>query len=245
MTLSRRRLWAELLIVLAITFGASGLRSVLRLIDALLAPESLSEQSVTLNQSQSALPFLDLLLQLISAGVLFAWGGLALLLLAGDGHRLPRPRWADLGWGAGLAALIGLPGLGLYVLAAELGWSKVVIPSGVDDPLIELPVLLIWSAANAFGEEIVVVAWLMSRLSHLGWAMPASLAASSILRGSYHLYQGVSAGFGNIVMGLIFGYFYARTGRVAPLIVAHFLIDAVAFVAYALFAEQLAWLLPG
>ena len=57
---------------------------------------------------------------------------------------------------------------------------------------------------------------------------------ASVLRGSYHLYQGASAGFGNIVMGVVFGYFYHRTSKVWPLILAHFLIDAVAFVGYQL-----------
>ena len=33
-------------------------------------------------------------------------------------------------------------------------------------------------------------------------------------------------------MGLIYGYYYHRTGRVWPLVIAHFLIDAVAFVGY-------------
>lgn len=242
---SPRRLRAEVLIVLAVTFGMSGLRSVLRLIDDLLDPAALSEQSVTLNQSQSSLAWLDLALQLSSAGVLFAWGLLALFLLAGDGIKVPGIRASDIGWGAGLAAAIGLPGLVLYVSAVHLGLSKVVVPTGLDNTLIELPVLLLWSAANAFGEEVVVVAWLMTRLRQLGVGLPAALAASSILRGSYHLYQGISAGLGNIVMGVVYGYFYARTGRVAPLVIAHFLIDAVAFVGYALLADQLGWLLPG
>ena len=35
-------------------------------------------------------------------------------------------------------------------------------------------------------------------------------------------------------MGLIFGYLYRRWGRVMPLIIAHTLIDMVAFVGYAL-----------
>lgn len=105
----KTRLRAEILLVLTVTFGMSGLRSVLRLIDDLLAEEALNEQQVTLNVSQSEFPWLDLALQLCSAGVLFAWGGLALFLLIIDGVRIPRWRWSDLGWGAVLAAVIGLP----------------------------------------------------------------------------------------------------------------------------------------
>ena len=68
------------------------------------------------------------------------------------------------------------------------------------------------------------------------------IIASSLLRGSYHLYQGVSAGFGNIIMGVIFAWFYHRTGRVWPLVIAHFLIDAVAFVGYTALGGDLSWL---
>ncbi len=38
-------------------------------------------------------------------------------------------------------------------------------------------------------------------------------------------------------MGLIFGYWFHRTGRVAPLIIAHTILDIVAFVGYALFKD--------
>lgn len=228
----------EILIVLALSFGISGVRSVLRLIDDLLNPAPLNEQSVTINSSQSVSPWLDLGLQLCSAAVLFSWGALALYLLsvrnkpAAMLERFPRVRdWLQ---GAGLAALIGLPGLALYYSALHFGWTKEVVPTSFDNAWVEMPVLLLKSAANAFAEEVVVVYWFMTRLRQSGRALPATLAASSILRGSYHLYQGVSAGFGNIVMGLVYGYFYAKTGKVWPLIIAHFLIDAVAFVGYAL-----------
>ena len=52
---------------------------------------------------------------------------------------------------------------------------------------------------------------------------------SSLLRGAYHLYQGFGAGLGNIAMGLVFGYAWQRTGRLWPLVIAHGLIDTVAF----------------
>jgi membrane protease YdiL (CAAX protease family) len=54
------------------------------------------------------------------------------------------------------------------------------------------------------------------------------------LRGTYHLYQGFGGFAGNIAMGLIFGAIYLRTRRLAPLIVAHVLIDITAFVGYPL-----------
>ena len=227
-----KSLRAELLIVLTLTFGISGVRAVLNLINSLAAPQRLDEQSVTLNSSQSSLAWVDMGLQLCSAAALFSYGALALFLLAKD-RIMPRAHRArDWLEGAGLAALIGIPGLALYFAALQLGWSKEVIPGDFANAWVEIPVSLLKAAANAFAEETVVVMWLMTRLRQAHWSLPATLAASSILRGSYHLYQGVSAGCGNIIMGLIYGYYYHRTGRVWPLVIAHFLIDAVAFVGY-------------
>lgn len=220
------RITQEILLVLTITFGLSGVRSILRLIDDLLAPEALNEQSTTLYDEASSVAWLDLALQLTSAASLIAWGLLALFLL---GVSMPKMRGSDWAWGAGLAALIGLPGLGLYIFALNVGLSKEVVPT---TEAVEIPVLLVWSAANAFGEEVVVVMWLMTRLKQLKWPAWAAIGASSVLRGSYHLYQGVSAGFGNIIMGVVYGFFYYKTGRIWPLVIAHFLIDAVAFVGY-------------
>jgi uncharacterized protein len=241
MTFSTRRLRTEILLVIAITFGISGLRALLRLTDALIDPRPLDEQQIALYQSLSNSPWIDLGLQLVSAATLFTYGALALFLLAGEARVRPPDR-RDLGGGLGLAATIGIPGLVFYATAVHLGLSREVIPTTLEHPWTEVPVLLVWSLANAFGEEVVVVMYLLTRLRQLGWGLPAALAASSVLRGSYHLYQGVSAGFGNIFMGLLYGWFYWRTGRIWPLVIAHFLIDAVAFVGYAAIGGDLTWL---
>lgn len=233
----RRALRYELFLLLAVTFGASGVRAALRLVEALTDPRPLSEQEAMLNQSQSHLAWLDPAFQIISSGVLFAWGGLASFLLIR--HLPPRPglrlrmRARDWAHGAGLAALIGLPGLAFYALAVHVGASKVVVPSGLDEHWWTLPALLLNAWANGVAEELIVVAWLVSRLRQLGARWPAIFLGSAVLRASYHLYQGVSAGLGNAVMGVVFVEYFRRTGRVWPLIIAHGLIDTVAFVGYA------------
>jgi len=91
-------------------------------------------------------------------------------------------------------------------------------------------------------EELVVVGYLLNRLRELGWPAWRALVASAILRGSYHLYQGFGGFVGNAVMGLIFGYFYQRTRRVLPLIVAHTILDVVSFVGYTLLRNKLSFL---
>ena len=62
---------------------------------------------------------------------------------------------------------------------------------------------------------------------------------SALIRGTYHLYQGFGGFVGNIAMGVIFAAWFLRTGRVWPLVIAHFLIDAVAFTGYPLVAPWL------
>lgn len=232
----QRRLKIEILLVLAVTFGTAGLRAALRLIDSLLkAP--LNQQTTTIYDATSTIPWLDLALQACSALTLFAWGGLALFLLDDRTHPPRLPHLPDLARGAGFAALIGLPGLAFYVAAVHLGLSKVVVPT---TEAVQIPTSLLWSLANGFGEEIVVVMYLVTRLRQLGWKPWQFIAASAVLRGSYHLYQGISAGLGNIVMGVVFAWYFHKTGRIWPLIIAHFLIDAVAFIAYPLL--DLSWL---
>ena len=95
---------------------------------------------------------------------------------------------------------------------------------------------------NAVLEETLVVGYLLHRLAQLGWRPWPALAVSAVLRGSYHLYQGVPAFVGNAAMGLVFGRVYQLRGRTAPLIVAHFLIDAVAFVMWTYFHGRWSWL---
>lgn len=229
----RRRQITEVLLVLFVTFGTSGIRAALRLVDS-LQKAPLKEQSTTLIDAQSQVHWLDLALQATSALTLFAWGGLAWYLLE---EQWRWPKWGDVARGAGFAALIGLPGLAFYVAAVHLGLSKVVVPA---TSAVQIPTSLLWAFANGFGEEFVVVAYLCTRLKQFGWKPWQVIAASAVLRGSYHLYQGISAGVGNIVMGVVFAWYFQRTGKVWPLVLAHFFIDAVAYIAYPLL--DLSWL---
>ena len=244
----RTTIKVEIAIVLLVTFGLSGMSSILSLIEDALQSAALSDQTVALNSSRSSFSLIDLLFQLLSILRLCAWGGLGLYLLwradlAPRAIGLGRPRLKiDLGHGVGLAALIGLPGLALYLVGNALGFNLNVVPSALDDHWWRVPALILYALANSGAEEIIVVAYLISRLRRLGLGENASLLWSSLLRGSYHLYQGVGGGVGNFLMGLVFGRYWQRTGRLWPLLIAHALIDIVAFVGYALLREHLSWL---
>jgi len=242
----RRTLRLEIAVVLAVTFGLSAVTAVLQLTDAVL--RDLSAQRIPLNPRRSYFDLIDFGLNAAWAVQLIAWGALGLYLLWRSGFGPARigldrrPGRVDLAGGLGLAALIGLPGLGLYLLARALGLNAEVIPAAIDDSWWRAPMLVVVAFANGFAEEVIVVGYLLTRLRQLRLPAPVALACSALLRGAYHLYQGFGAGLGNLAMGLVFGYAWQRTGRLWPLILAHGLIDTVAFVGYALFAGKLGWL---
>ncbi|QWF80277.1 CPBP family intramembrane glutamic endopeptidase [Amycolatopsis sp. CA-230715] len=244
----RRQLTIEVLIVFSITLGLSGARSLLSLVDSFLRPEPLSRQQVALNVPQAAIDLIDLLKQLLSAVQLIGWGALGAYLLLRGGTKLAeigfdrRRPGRDALWGAGLAALIGIPGLALYFVGWKLGFNLQVQPSTLDDTWWR-PISLTASAfGNAFAEEVLVIGYLLTRLRQLGFRENSSLFAAAVLRGSYHLYQGIGGFFGNLVMGLVFGRLWQRTNRLWPLVVAHTLLDVVAFVGYALLRGHVSWL---
>lgn len=244
----RRAIKIEIAIVLLVTFGLSGLSSILSLVEDAMVAGSLSEQTVALNTSSSSLGIIDLLYQLLRILRLCAWGALGMYLLwrTGLGPRLiglAKPRWKrDALPGLGLAALIGIPGLLLYLVANALGLNLTVVPSTIDDHWWRIPALVAYAFANSAAEEIIVVAYLISRLRRLGFSENSSLLASALLRGSYHLYQGLGGGIGNLAMGLVFGRYWQKTSRLWPLLIAHALIDIVAFVGYTALRGHLSWL---
>jgi uncharacterized protein len=241
-----RALRTEVAVVLAVTFGLSAYTAVVNLAEAVIL--GLSGQRVALNRRLSPIDLIDLLLNITFVLQLLAWGAMGLYLLwrSGIGPArigLGRFRWRpDLLGGLGLAALIGLPGLGLYLAGRALGVGVEVVPSALTDTWWRIPMLLCLAFANGWAEEIIVVGFLLTRFRQLDVSPTKALVASSLLRGTYHLYQGFGAGLGNVAMGLVFGYAWRRTGRLWPLIIAHGLIDAVAFVGYALLADHLDWL---
>jgi len=244
----RRLVGTEILVVLTVTLGLSALRSALSLLNALLQTTPLNEQQVALNAPRAEASLVDLAFQLTSALQLAAWGMLGAYLLLRAGFPLravgldgTRPGRDALG-AMGLAALIGIPGLGLYLVAHALGVSVTIAPTTLSDTWWRMPVLILSAAGNAWAEEVIMIGWLLTRLRQLGWSENRSLVAAAVLRGSYHLYQGLGGFVGNLVMGLVFGRVWQRQGRLWCLVGAHTLIDVVAFVGYGLLRGTVSWL---
>lgn len=244
----RRLLIAEVVVVLLVTFGLSGLYAVLDLVSAVLAPDDLADQTAALNVSRSTHSWLDLAYQLLGVLRLTAWALLPLVVLAntGIGPRavgLVRDRpWRQLGWSLALTAVIGIPGLALYLGAVATGFNLQVAASGLTETWWRPIVLILSAAGNGAAEEILVVGYLLVRLRQIGVPPTVALIGTAVLRGSYHLYQGFGGGVGNLAMGIVFALWWMRTRRLWPLIVAHTLLDVVAFLGYALLAPHVTWL---
>ncbi|GAA2587377.1 MULTISPECIES: CPBP family intramembrane glutamic endopeptidase [Streptomyces] len=247
--LSRRIPRDETLLVLALSLGASGVSALISFIGSVTRPGGLKDQAATLNASAApGRPWLDLAWQLFGITTALVPVALVAHFLLREGRSLralgfdrTRP-WPDLGRGAAVAAVIGSTGIAFYLAARGLGFNLTVVPEALPEVWWKYPVLVLSAVQNSVLEEVVVVGYLLRRLDQLGWGAGASLAASSVLRGSYHLYQGIGGFVGNMVMGVVFVYLYRRWGRVGPLVVAHSLLDIGAFVGYGLLAGKVDWL---
>ena len=237
--MSKARLITEITIVLGLSIGMSALYSVVNIAVRLSREEGLSQQSATLNRSASELEWADFLYQIL--GIVSSLVPVALVIFLLWSAQKPHlgafgldgTRWGrDSAAGVGLAALIGIPGLGLYLLGRELDLTVTVVPTALTTYWWTVPMLIALALRAGILEEVIAVGYLFARLRLLGVSTWSIILIQSLLRASYHLYQGFGAFVGNFVMGLIFGWIFAKTGRLAPLIIGHTVIDIVAFVGY-------------
>jgi membrane protease YdiL (CAAX protease family) len=250
---TKSRLGLELLAVLAVTYGADGVRSLLENIhDQLFIQRGLGLKNVATGPivfaPKPTYQWFDITQYLVDAALGLAPAFLVVVLLLrtpggpGLGIGLDRLRGYEVWQGAGFAALIGIPGLGLVYVARQVGANAQIVVTNFPDVWYRIPILLIDAAQNGVSEELVVTAYVLTRLAQLGWSQPRSLALAAVIRGGYHLYQGWGAFAGNAVMGVIFGWWFQRTRRVWPLAIAHTIIDAVSFVGYVYLHGRVNWI---
>ena len=235
-----RRIRVEIIIVLGLSLGLSAVYSLVAIVNRLTREVALGDQTATLNPSRSERPIFDLIYQLlgiiadlvpVALVVFLLWNSSRphLERLGIDGTRSRR----DTRDGVGLALLVGVPGLALYLGGRALGLTVTVVPTALDEHWWTVPVLLLSAARAGIVEEVIVVGYLFARLRELHWGPWTIILTSALLRATYHLYQGFGAFVGNFAMGLLFGWLYTRYGRLLPLVIAHTLIDAAVFVGYA------------
>ncbi len=243
----------ELIGVLGVTYAASGVGSLLENIrDQLVIEHGLGLKHVAtgpiVNIPKPTYPWFDLTADVIDVllGLMPAFLAVVLLLRTpggpGFGIGLDRIRRIEIPAGLGFAALIGIPGLGLVYVARKLGANAQIVVTNFPDVWYRIPVLLLNALQDGVAEEVVVCAYVLVRLTQLGWGAPWAVLASAVLRGSYHLYQGFGGFVGNAIMGVIFGLWFLRTRRVWPLIIAHSVIDAVSFIGYVYLHNRYSWI---
>ena len=252
---TRRARITEIAIVLALSLGASAAYSIVSLLAKLTAAQGLAGSKTTLNTSASQVAWVDLAYQLM--GIFFGLAPVALVLYL-LWQTWGRETWTRVGLAVGakagadagqliraalrgllLAAAIGIPGLALYVGARLLGLSAKVVPTALNDHWWTITILLLLAAKAALLEEAIALGYLFDRLTALGISSRWIIGCSALLRGTYHLYQGIGGFVGNLVMGLVFGWYYERQRGKSPtalwpMVVAHFALDAVVFLGYAL-----------
>lgn len=254
---ARIRLRAEIWIVLALSILPSSATAVISLARLAASATPIADATTRVNPPAADQALWDALYRLVSIAAGLAPVALVVWLLwtaqESGFRRLGldlRSRWRDLGFGVALAASIGIPGVGVYVGSRLAGVTPQVV-AGEATTGIAVVILVLSALRAALVEEVIVVGYLGVRLRQLGWSPWAFILASSLLRGSYHLYQGPAMAAGNVAMGVVFASWYwfwsrprdggrARPGsrrRVAALVVAHLLLDVVSFVGYPLAAS--------
>ena len=242
---TRTRLTWELWIVLAITVGQSALYSVLSFIRSLIRAaqenQTLAQQQTQLNPNRDAEALWNALYQFLNIFFGVALVALVVYLLWEPGSNALRRIGLDFSRFGGdrgrallLGAAIGIPGLALYIVGRALGVTLQVSASPLDAAWWTVPLLMLAALRAGLTEEVIFLGYLFDRLRRFGWNWWAIILTTAGLRAAYHAYQGFGAIIGNFAMGVVFGWCYRRWGRVMPLVIAHTLIDIVAFIGYPL-----------
>jgi membrane protease YdiL (CAAX protease family) len=233
--LPRRTLAEETLVVLSLSLLASAVFAILSLLEAPVSGIRVASVSQSTQLARQLFGSLFALapVWLVTYLVRRSGEGLGSIGLAWD-----RPR-QDLARGALLSVVVAIGGIAIYLGAVALDVNRFVVPVPPLGHWWTVPVLFLNAAEAALLEEVVVVAYLITRLRQLGLTELGAVGASALLRGGYHLYQGWGGFLGNVAMGVLFGLVFTRTRRAWPIVIAHFLLDVGAGIGFILFREHL------
>jgi membrane protease YdiL (CAAX protease family) len=137
--------------------------------------------------------------------------------------------WRGTGFGwlllVGTYALVmGAQALAQWLMPAQVQVAVQQYPAA--DPHVSMQLVFLTSTVNGIFEELFVAGYIITALreSRGTWV---AINVSTVVRLLYHLYQGPMAVITIIPLGMLFGFVYARTRQLWPLIMAHVLIDIV------------------
>jgi uncharacterized protein len=136
--------------------------------------------------------------------------------------------------GLGLALIIDLVNRVVWLVAAVTAGQALEAERNVEfvDGAIEPAILIAASIVNPIFEEVFVCGYLVTALKDRAGPWTA-INISVGIRLLYHLYQGIIGVIFIVPFGLILTYWYARQGRLWPLIVAHVVFDFFPLLDYA------------
>jgi membrane protease YdiL (CAAX protease family) len=169
---------------------------------------------------------------LLSLGLQVIIAGLLLLYLSRRQWRpldvAGAPALEDLGRGLalwlGLIAIFYLAVLALYMIApAAVAVLRTRAPSGV----ISAPVVVAGAVLDPIFEEFL---WLGYAIPALGnrFGITTACVVSVVLRVAAHAYQGRLVFLTILPVAVIMTFYFVKTGRLWPVIVAHIIQDAIA-----------------
>jgi uncharacterized protein len=142
-----------------------------------------------------------------------------------SGIGLTRLRPGDIGMGAVLWVASYVLVIVLAVLFQSFGYREVnFLPEDLPLWFRVLRAVLLAVTAGAT-EEIVVRGYAQTRLEQLRAPTALILLLPTALWGVLHIYQGLGAGLTIFGLGLMYAWYFQRTRRLWPLILAHTLFD--------------------
>lgn len=172
-----------------------------------------------------------------------ACGG-ALLLVAYLAHQRGEParrfgfrgQWSLIPASLGVFALGLIAALATYLLFWLLGLTPVEptdVGLRISNSAASVGVLFaIRILGSAVYEEVIVRAYLMTRLLDLKAGNILAVAVSSLVQASYHTYQGFLATALKLPMFVVFSIFFLRLRNVWIVILAHLYFDVLWWIAY-------------
>ncbi|HEY2067963.1 MAG TPA: CPBP family intramembrane glutamic endopeptidase [Rhizomicrobium sp.] len=145
------------------------------------------------------------------------------------------PRWSDVPMGIALFLVSFLVWWAVWALTVKLtpAIAQSSSVSAAVKPGLPLLTAIGLSLVNAVYEEVFVCGYIITALKRDRNDYVLAVNVSVAIRLLYHLYRGSLGVFGIIPLGLIFAYWFARTGRLWPVLVAHAALDTVGFLVYA------------
>lgn len=136
------------------------------------------------------------------------------------------PEWRDTLWAVALlfATYTAYYLLSLAVVSLWPGFYQLAVNTHLVATHIAWPILVAISIVNPVFEEVLLCGYVVAALKDkLGAA--AAINVSAGIRLACHLYQGPVGVLSLVPEGLVFAAWFARTGRLWPLIAAHALQD--------------------